>query len=136
VAELPDRDLIKKVFSYPDLIPEEFKNWMRRYLEIESPNIILSQLAGQFPYSRLGGVQYGRSSAHFNASAVSDTKTVNHNLGKTPSVVLLTGEDSGTSVIAGSVYVTSSTNFTCRFRDVDGNARGPGDLVFNWIAIA
>jgi hypothetical protein len=124
-----EQDFVRRMCGAIDQIPE-----------LKSLIINQSRVPAQ-SYMQIRGaplkgkvLNWGRDSAHFSTAAVSDLKTVAHGLGVVPEVVILTGEDSGSSVIVGAVYVTDSTNFTCKFRDVDGATRGPGNLNFDWWA--
>lgn len=38
--------LIQRVFKFPDLFPEEFKNWLIRYIDINPPRIAAGDLTG------------------------------------------------------------------------------------------
>src|SRR5438128_859127 len=70
-------------------------------------------------------IDCGRSTTHFPGTAVSDATVISHGLGVVPKAILLTGEDSGGSVIVGAIAALTAADFTCRFRDVQGAARGP-----------
>jgi len=77
---------------------------------------------------------YGQSSATFSASATSGTVTVSHGLPKTPTVVLMQGDNNGPAFPVIVVQNLGSTTFQFFIRDPSNNSR-TGTQVVYWLAI-
>lgn len=84
-------------------------------------------------------LRVGSSSVTFSASKYSSTVTINHGLGRVPVALVATaaapGFDIDDAVVINRVSAMTATSVNLQGRTVSGDAVGPGDVAFSWIAI-
>lgn len=112
-------------------------------VEDENTQFNFDKLAQSLPDTggRAVAWRWGAASATIpGGTADTNTVTVAHGLGKTPSQVVIGDVYDGTGVYAAALRMDvgnepDATNFQFFGRDVDGIAHAAGSVVFYWIAI-
>jgi hypothetical protein len=82
-----------------------------------------------------GRAAWGASSLHFPGSTASETRTVEHKLGKVPRLVVATGKD---VAFTGNLPILVTGGYTTAAFNIFGETTslaGPGDVAFTWLAI-
>lgn len=161
---MPERSLqsrktaVAQILKDPELFPDEFKSWLRSYLN-NHPDIIWeqSQIPGSIPGSKISPGSFlslltsgtDRKAAFGNVvltwgggSVFTNAPNINHGLGAVPAFLASNALGATAAIevfspISLGSTVFSSTQFSAQARTVDGSIPAAGHtLSICWLAIA